>query len=147
MGLQSLRGCRSSCQHLPRSQCLLGYGRCSRDLSCWCSSAKLSAVLRTEVRILFKIPGSARISWQVFSARSYNTSESLIDTLYTEVFMCPHSQKSRSLRSRIVQASWLDLRVWIRCCVTMQREWDSATSRMKHIWCVSTVLIKKTQSF
>jgi hypothetical protein len=94
-------------QHMSRNRCLLRYGRCTRtcDLytrrSMWfpCISTQLSALRRTEVRTLLKIPGFTPISWQTFSTRCCITSKSLIGAEYTEELWCPHSQKSRGLRS------------------------------------------------
>jgi hypothetical protein len=51
------------------------------------------------VRTLSKIPVFTRISWQAFSARCCNTSKTLIGAEYTKVCRCPHSQRSRRLRS------------------------------------------------
>jgi hypothetical protein len=62
-----------------------------------CISTQLSALRRTEVRTLSKIPGFTRISWQAFSTRCCNTSKSLIGLEYTRIFGCPHTQKSRGL--------------------------------------------------
>jgi hypothetical protein len=90
------------------------YGQCSCDLYnrffVWppCISAQLSAICRTEVRILLKIPGFTRISWQAFSTRCNNVSKSLIAAEYTEV---PIAKDLEDEGQRIVQDIWLDLRV------------------------------------
>jgi hypothetical protein len=95
----------SPSQHVSRNQRLLRYGRYSCDLcsrcSVWCPciSTQLSALRRTEVRTLLKIPGFTRIFWQAFSTRCRNTSKSLIGAEHTKVFRCPQSQKSRWLGS------------------------------------------------
>jgi hypothetical protein len=102
---------------MSRNQCLLRYGRCAYDLysrcSVWlpCISTQLSALHRTEMRTMSKIPGFTRVFWQTFSTRCCNTSKSLIGAECTAVFRCPHSQKSRGLSQWIVETSWLGLRV------------------------------------
>jgi hypothetical protein len=111
-GLQVLRGYRTHLneqnipsQHMFRNQCLLRYGRCSCDLYSRCSvwftwiSTQLSAHRHTEVRTLSKISGLTRISCQIFTTRCCNTPKSFIGAEYTKVFRCPHSQKSRGLKS------------------------------------------------
>jgi hypothetical protein len=106
-------------------------------------STQLSALRRTEVRTLSKIPGFTRISWQPFSTRCCHTSKSLIGAEYTKVFRCPRSQKSRGLRSgdragqltgppRPLQCSPT---VWIRCRLTVPRKWGGAPSSMDHTCC------------
>jgi hypothetical protein len=98
---------------------------------------------RTEVHPLPKIPGFTRISWQTFSVRCCNTSKSLTGAEYTKVCMCPHSQKSRGLRSgdragqltgppRPIHCS---TKVWLRCSLTMRRKWGGAPSCMYHMCC------------
>jgi hypothetical protein len=133
---------------MARNQCLLRYGRCSYDLcskcSMWfpCISAKLSALRRTEVHTLSKIPGFTWISWHTFST-CCNTSPSLIGAEYTEVFTCPQSQKSTGLRlgdragqlagpPRPIHCSPKD---WFRCCLTVQRKWGGAPSCMNPMCC------------
>jgi hypothetical protein len=127
-----------------RYQCLLRYGRFSCDLhsrcSVWfpCISKRLLALRRTEVRTMSKIPGVTRISWQAFCTRCCNTSKSLIGAEFTNAFRCPHSQKSRGLRSgdRAGQLAGLPHRiewspeVWFRCCLTLRIKWGGAQSCM-----------------
>jgi hypothetical protein len=60
-----------------------------------CISTQLSALRRTEVRTLLKIPGFTRISWLFALIRTF---KSLISAEYTKVSRCSRSQKSRGLR-------------------------------------------------
>jgi hypothetical protein len=96
---------------MSRDQCLLRYGRCSFDLYSRCPmwfpymSTQLSALRRTEVRTLLKIPGYTRISWQAFSTRCWsalNTPKS------SGVFTAKNPE---DWGQGIVQASWLGPRV------------------------------------
>jgi hypothetical protein len=88
-----------------RDRWLLGYGRCSCDFYCrnctWfpCISTQFSALSRTEVHTLSKIPGFTRIPWEAFSILCSNTYKSFIGAECTKVLRCPHSQQSRGLRS------------------------------------------------
>jgi hypothetical protein len=130
---------------MSRNRSLLRYGRCSCDLysrySVWfpCISTQLSALPRTEVYTLLKIPGFTRISWQAFSTRCCYTSKSSIGVEYTKVFRCPH----RGLRSgdRAGQLTGPPLpihcspKVWFRCCLTMPRQWVGAPSCMNRMCC------------
>jgi hypothetical protein len=93
---------------MSRYQCLLRYGRCSYDLygRCCvrfpCISAQLSALRRTEVRTLLKIPGFTQISWQKFSALCSNTrtSKSMLGAEHTKAFRCPQCQKAQIIEVR-----------------------------------------------
>jgi hypothetical protein len=76
-----------------------------------CISTQLPTVRHTEARTLPKIPGFTRLSWRGFSTRCCNTSKPLIGSEYTKEFRCPHSQKSRGLRSGDRADIWLGLRV------------------------------------
>jgi hypothetical protein len=101
----SLKWIKSPGQHKSRNQRLLRYGWCSCDLYSKCSmwipyiSTQLSALRRTEVSTLSKIPGFTRLSRQAFFTRCCNTSKSLIGAEVTEVFRCLYGKKSRVLRS------------------------------------------------
>jgi hypothetical protein len=87
-------------------QTLLRYGwwscyfhtRCSMWLPCM--SKHLPALRLTEVRTLSTVTRFTHTSRQAFSARCCNTSKLLIGSIYTKVFRCPPSQKSRGLRSK-----------------------------------------------
>jgi hypothetical protein len=133
---------------MSRNQCLLRYGRCSCDpysrCSMWflCISTQISAPSH-RVRTLSKIPACTRISWQTFSSRCCNTCKPFIGAEYTKVFRCPHSQKSRGLRSgdragqltgppRPIHCS---PKFWFKCSLIMRRKWYGAPSCMIHMCC------------
>jgi hypothetical protein len=139
---------KNSTQHTSTNQCLLRYGRCSCDLCSRCFmcfswfSAQFSALRWIWVRILSKILGFSRISWEAFSILFSNNSKSLIGAEYAKVFSCSHSQKSRGLRSgdRAGQLTGpLHLlhspKLWFRLCFTMRRKWGGAPSCMNHMCC------------
>jgi hypothetical protein len=97
----------------------------------------------TEVGSLSEIPGFTRIFWQPFSTRCCDNPKSLIGAEYTKTFRCPHSQKSRGLRSgdhagqftappRPIHCS---PKVWFRCCLTMLMKWGGAPSCMNLMCC------------
>jgi hypothetical protein len=92
----------SSCQQASRKQCQLRYGDVhvisTTDSVCG-SHAFQHNFQRTEVHTLSKMSAFIGISWQAFSTYCYNTSKSFISDGYIKVFRCPHSQKSRGLRS------------------------------------------------
>jgi hypothetical protein len=98
---------------MSRSQCPLRYGRCSCDLcsrcSMWipCISTQRSALRRTEVSTLSKIPGFTLISWQAFSTRLLSHWSVLNTPKSIGVPMAknPYDQGS-------VQASWLGLHLY-----------------------------------
>jgi hypothetical protein len=133
-------------QRYVQNQCLLRYRQCSCDLYSRCClwfpriSTKLSALRRTQVRTLSKIPGFNRITWQAFSIRYCNTSKSLFGAAYTKAFRCSHSQKSKGLKSgdgagqltcppRPIHCS---PKVWFRCCLTIRRNWGCVPSSLNH---------------
>jgi hypothetical protein len=130
---------------MSRNQCLLWYGRCScgfyNRYSMWlpCISTQLSALRRTEARSLTKISGFTWMSWQAFCARWCNTSKSLIGAEQTKVFWCPHSQNSRrdrgGQRNGPPRSTHCSPKVWLRCCLTMQRKSDGGPSCMNHMCC------------
>jgi hypothetical protein len=97
-----------------------------------------------EMHLLWKISCFTWISWQAFFTHCCNTSKSLNSAEYTNVFRCPHSQKSRGLRSGYhadqltgslhpMHFSWS---VWFRCCLTVQRKQGDVPSFVNHMcWC------------
>jgi hypothetical protein len=116
---------------MSRNQCLVRYGQCPCDLyircCMWfpCISTPLSALRRTEVRTLSRIPVFTQISWQAFSTRCCNTSKSLIGAKYTKIFRCP--PQLHPIHS--------SPKVGVRCCLTMPRKWGGAPSCMNHVCC------------
>jgi hypothetical protein len=90
-----------------RNQCLLIHERvrcvlCT-TLFMWYPriSTQISALRRTEVSTLSKIPGFTRVSWQALSTPCCNTRtcKSLIGAEFPEVFRCARSQKCTGLRA------------------------------------------------
>jgi hypothetical protein len=61
-----------------------------------CISTQLSVLSRTDVLT----PGFTRNSWQALSSRCCDTCKSLIGAERTDVFRCPHSQKSTNIKVR-----------------------------------------------
>jgi hypothetical protein len=97
---------------------------------------------------LHRDPHSVKNSWfhsDLLTGILYscNTSKSLISTEYTSLCVCPHSQKSRGLRSGVHTGQLTgppypihcSPKVWFRCCLTMQRKWGGAPSCMNHMCC------------
>jgi hypothetical protein len=117
----------------------------SADMFIWSLQQMLYVVSMhfntTFISCLPKILGFNRISWQVFSTRCCSTSKSLISAEYTKVFRCPHSQKSKGLLSGDCAGQMTEplcpihcsLKVWFRCCLTVQRKWDGAPSCMNYM--------------
>jgi hypothetical protein len=133
---------------MSRNQSLLRYGRCLCDLysrcSVWfpCISTQLSAH-HTQGHTLLNLPGLTQLYWQTFSTRCCNTSNSLVGAEYTKDFTCPHSQKSRVLRSEDHQDQLIapprplhcSSKVCFRCCLTVRRKWGGVPSFMNHMCC------------
>jgi hypothetical protein len=117
-----------------RNHCLLRYGLCSFHFysrcSMWfpCISKQLSAIRHIEVFSLSKISVSPNFPDR--SSLCYKTSKSLIGAEHTKDFRCPHSQKSRVLRSgdRAGQLTGPPLpihcspKAWFMCCMKMHRK-------------------------
>jgi hypothetical protein len=134
---------------MSRNQYLLRYVWCSCDLwsRCYmwfpCISTKFLTLLHTEMPTLSKIHGFAWLARQALSIHCCNTSKSLSGTEYTKVCRCPHSQKSRGLRSgdnagQLTGRPWFihcSPKVQFRCCLAVQRKWDGALSCMNHMCC------------
>jgi hypothetical protein len=59
----------------------------------------------------------------------------VLNTTYSIVFRCPHSPKSRGLKSgdRGGQLIHSTPKVWSRCCLTRRRKWGGALSCMNHM--------------
>lgn len=84
-----LNGQNRQSQRISRNQCLLrcGWYLCMEFL---CMSVQYSAPCWTDGHTLSKTAGFVWISWQAFCKHCCNTSKSLIQCGYTEVFRCPH---------------------------------------------------------